>query len=338
MRKQRVTMKDIAAAAEVSIGVVSAVMSGGSEKIFFGEETRERVLDAVTRLGYRRNVQAQALRSGRTYSVGVALDDITVAFLTQVIHAIGRELAEHRYSLTLFDFPRVPASHETFEEMYAERRVDGFIVAGAAHALDDDGVRALAAFGAPVVLVERDLDHSAVPCVVVDNVEGGRLAGQHLARLGRRRPACITGPADAPMARDRLAGFRAASGDSGIRLVAGRIVEGDWTMGSGHAQMAGLLRRKPIPDAVFAGNDMMAIGALRAIHEAGLRVPEDIAVVGFDDLDVAAFNEPSLTTIRQPAVELGRHAVRLLRAVIEGKPSKPSKVLLSPELVVRQSA
>lgn len=336
---KRVTMKQVAAEVGVSIGTVSAVLNDGSDKIFFSDATRDRVLATVDRLGYTINTQARSLRLGLSRIIGVALDDLTVTFLADVIHAIARRLQQDGYSVMLLDRPASDGTAKALlQGLFAQRRVDGMVLAGSAGLLSDDDLVDLAEANVPIVLVEREAAGARIPSVHVDNESGGKLAGAHLLGRGVRRLALITGPMGGMMTQQRLAGCRMATEDQDLSWQDVRIVEGDWQLQSGYEAMRELLNARTPPDGVFAFNDAMAMGAMRAIHDHGLRMPGDIAVIGFDDIEFAKFATPTLTTVRQPARLMGKKAAELTLGLLEERAPEQLRVVLPPKLIVRESA
>lgn len=334
---QRITLAHIAAAAGVSVATVSVVLSRREGSIKVGDDTRKRVLDQARKLGYRANTTAQSLRLGRSRTVGVALDDITVPFLAEIIHAAARALRQADHGCLLIDLPPGSESRRAGLELFQSGRVDAVLLAGATSTVDDLTIRSIARQGLPVVLVERTLAAPGVTSLTIDNSLGGGLAVGHLIASGRKSLACITGPAGNAVAQERLAGARLAAQAGEVALRPNLIVAGDWSLESGSAAMAALIATGRPIDAVFAANDMMAVGALRVLRDLGRRVPGDIAVIGYDDLPLAAFVDPPLSTIRQSAAAMGREAARLILAALGQPTGEATPETLRPELVVRSS-
>jgi LacI family transcriptional regulator len=337
---ERVTMQQIAQDAGVSIGAVSAVVNQAKSTIGVGPETRKRIEASVRRLGYRVNVQARSLRIGRTLQIGAALDDITVPFLAELILHTGTILHKHSYNLMLFDVTSYKDERTSLHEISLQNRVDALLLAGSTRQISNADILSLEKRHQPVVLLERKAPHAKIRCVEVDNLLGGHLAAAHLSQQGCRRLAFIRGPKENPMSNDRLAGARAACPAPAKEIA---LATGDWSMQSGFAATRELLNQfsgQRRIDGIFAFNDMMAIGALRAIREAGLRPGMDIAVIGFDDVNHASFAEPALSTVRQPVTEMAAHAARLLLDAV-GDPDitcLDRHVVCKPELVIRASS
>ena len=338
---RRVTQAQIAAEAGVSVPTVSAVLNQRTEGIYFSDKTRDRVLATAQRLGYRANAAARQLRLGRSQVVGLAVDDLSLPFLAAVVQAAVAEFraADHDCLLvnlrpggdTLSALERCVRLHET-------NRVDAILLAGATRSMTDEDICTLMRRKIPTVLVERRLPGKKVPSVAVDNRAGGGLAMEHLLRLGRRNPAMICGPSENAMSSDRRDGARIACKNAEVSLPGERIVSGDWGFESGRIAMNQILTQTPEVDAVFAANDLMAIGAMSALRIAGRRIPEDVAVIGYDDVPLAAFSFPALSSIRQPATAMGQQAARLVLQALDQTANTEPEAVVYPELVVRASS
>jgi LacI family transcriptional regulator len=336
---RRVTQAHIAAKAGVSIGTVSAVLNGRTSGIFYSDGTRDRVLEAARRLGYRVHAVARQLRMGCSKVIGLAVDDLSLPFLAMVVQNVVSGLREAGYDCLLLDLGGCrgkDAALKHLRHMFQEGKVDAFLLAGATETLSDGDIGALMDDRVPVVLVERHVKGRPVPSVVVDNRVGGRLAAEHLLQGGRRRMALIAGPKGNAMSDDRVAGACEAARAAGAPVPPARIVRGDWGLESGRRAMEQLLGGKP--EAVFAANDMMAMGAMAAIHSAGLRIPEDVAVVGYDDVPPASFCRPTLSSIRQDPEVIGRCAVELVLFRLGCRAKQSATPPLQPALVVRESS
>lgn len=325
------TLDTVARAAGVSRATVSRVVNGSAP---VSPEVRGAVEAAIRTQGYSPNRAARSLVTRRTASVALVVNEpearvFSDPMLAGVTRAIGQALAATDLQLVLMMVPPGRLGADRLVRFLRGGPVDG-VVLMSLHG-DDPLLAALGATRLPCVLLGRPLGPITVPHVDSDSVEGGRMAAEHLLRIGRRRVATIAGPADMCAGVDRLLGYREAVGGPGL------VAHGDFSMLSGQAAMADLLQRAPDVDGVFAANDLMAAGALRALKLAGRRVPDDVAVVGYDDLDVAAVTDPPLTTVHQDVGGLARAMVASLMAQIEGAPVEES-VLLANHLVVRESA
>ncbi|MCW2502170.1 MAG: periplasmic binding protein/LacI transcriptional regulator [Actinomycetia bacterium] len=330
----RPTLEKVAARAGVSRATVSRVVNGSTR---VAPEIRDAVTQAVDELGYVPNLAARSLVTQRTDSFALVLSEPPTRvfsddpFFSGIIRGVSQELEVVDKQLVLM-LAGSPQSHDRVERYATARHVDGVLVASMHGADPLPGV--LAARGIPVVCSGRPLARNHVPYVDVDNVGGAAQAVGYLLASGRKRIATIAGPPDMNAGIDRLAGYRETLRDSNRRSI---VAVGDFTRASGERAMKQLLADDPALDAVFVASDTMALGALRALHQAGRRVPDDVAVVGFDDNDDAQYSDPPLTTIRQPIVEMGRQMVRLLLDLTAGGEAE-SPVILPTELAVRQSA
>jgi LacI family transcriptional regulator len=323
------TIRDVAERAQVSVASVSRVLNGSDA---ITETTRQRVLDAVEHLRYVPHVGARSLSTSRTDTIGVILPDLFGEFFSELIR--GMDLAARAHGKHLI----VSSSHGDTEETLAalrsmRGRVDGMIVLSphvrAANLAADVAGRT------PVVLMNGGVDETGRPSISIDNHGGAVTAVEHLIATGRRRIAHIRGAQGNLEAEVRAEGYASALVDQDPI-----IVQGDFSQASGHRAATALLALTERPDAVFAANDMMAVGALLAFQEAGVRCPEDIAVVGFDDVPIAALMRPALTTLRVNIAEMGRRGVeRLIGLARTGSGADPDTAceIVRPLLVARQS-
>jgi len=304
-----------------------------------GPETRQRILEVARRLNYYPDAAARTLASGRTRTIGFILcqsaDRVFAdAFLPEVLRGVGDAIQRCGFCVLLHSVDDVTAP-EAYIGLVREKHTDGIILSGPRS--DDCQLPQLEVEGFPLVLLGQ-LPGSGIPFVDVDNVEAASQAMSHLVRLGHRRVGMITNaPLTYTAARDRLAGYRRVLEAADIPFD-GRLVRyGDFREGSGHLAMNQLLDLSQPPTAVFVASDLVAFGALMAIRERGLRVPADVALVGFDDVRLAHYVDPPLTTVRLPAYELGYRAATLLSQFISGKPVEEQEIFLQTELIVRES-
>lgn len=324
-------MSDVAAVAGVSHQTVSRVLNGHPS---VRPETRQRVLDAIAELGYRRNTAARALVTRRTDTIGVVASGSALFGPTSTLIAVEGAARDAGLYVSVATVARWEAEgmRQVLEHFMAQG-VEGVVVI-AAH---DEAIEAVRAFDAPVPVVmvgPKDLPDERVHTVAVDQYEGARLATRHLLELGHRDVVHLRGPEDWLDARSRVRGWRDELASAGIE--AGEPVRGDWTAGRGYAVGRELVR-DGLPTAVFAANDQLALGLLRAFAEAGVSVPGDVSVVGFDDVDGSAHFFPPLTTVRQEFGELGRRCLEVLLAAIGGA-DEGAPDLIAPRLVVRASS
>ncbi len=326
----KVTIVDVAREAHVSYATVSRVLN---DEPYVKPETRERVQAAVDQMGYVANRQARSLRTGRSQMLGLLVRDLGTSYIGGVIAGIDAEIGETGYELLLFT-----THHRAREPQYVATFVGGMA----------DGLllvlpRNIEAYSEllnrqrfPHVLI--DYEGSAMgPAISCNNRQGAYDGTSYLFGLGHRRIGFITGNLEMDSARSRLLGYRQALSDHGIAEEAGLVVEGDYQQPGGYAGAQALLSLPRPPSAVFASNDVMAFGAMEAIRDAGLRIPFDISVLGFDDTQQAATVSPALTTIHQPLHEMGQQAVQMLLTYIED-PERPFEYReLATSLTVRNS-
>jgi DNA-binding LacI/PurR family transcriptional regulator len=330
---QRPTLEEVARRAGVSRATVSRVVNGSTT---VAGPIQEAVRRAVAELGYVPNLAARSLVTHRTDSVALVLPEAATRVFSddqvfpRIIQGVSRELEAADKQLVLM-LAGSPAGHARVRRYTTGGHVDGVLFASLHGA--DPLPGALAALGIPVVCSGRPLGGEPVPYVDVDHARGVSRAVGHLIDSGRRRIATIAGPQDMVAGIERLTGYRDTVAAAGLPELVGY---GDFTRESGAAAMRDLLDRHPDLDAVFAASDLMAHAALRTLREAGRRVPRDVAVIGFDDIESTAYTDPPLTTVRQPIEEIGRAMTRLLLRLAAGEAIEPT-VLLPTDLVVRES-
>ena len=333
------TSKDVAKKAGVSRTTVSFVLNK-VEGVKISKKTRMRVLQAAYKLGYVPDAAAQSLASGRSKTIGLILTRsprqiASDTFLTQVLYGLINEVRLHDMRL-LLEFVEDSHPRETYLDLVGSKRIDGIIFSGPR--FDDKALQALLEYGFPTVLMGK-LPDSAFHFVDIDNRAAARKAVTHLFNLGRTSIACITNANQSYTAAvERLQGYQEALEQFGLPYNADLVRYGDFDPESGYAQMSSLLKNGHHPEAVFVASDVVAIGAMAAIRERNIRIPEDIALVGFDDVPLARFLDPPLTTIRLPAAEMARLASKLVIQLIQGKQPENSQILLETELIVRESS
>jgi len=331
------TLEQVGRLAGVSRSTVSRVVNGDPH---VRDQVRERVWQVIRDTGYQPDAAARSLVTGRTGIIGVLIPEaVTKLFLDPffplLLVGITATCNRHRYQLMLSLFNGPVDPDELYRRIVGGGHLDGVLVASAP--MDDPFLSKLLQDGTPFVLVGRHPDER-VHCIDVDNVGGARMAVEHLIRLGHRRIAMITGPMVMAHAQDRLEGYRQALAAHRLPLDEALIAEGDYTEPSGSIGVQQLL--PAAPTAIFCGSDVMAVGALKALREAGQRVPADVALVGFDDVHIAAAVEPPLTTVRQPIEALGSMAADLLLNLLANPPQARNaapRIVLPTQLVVRGS-
>jgi DNA-binding LacI/PurR family transcriptional regulator len=332
--RDRPTLESVAMRAGVSRATASRVVNGSTT---VAAHIREAVQRAIADLGYVPNHAARSLVTQRTNSIALVLTESASRvfsddpFFPTIVQGVSQELDAVGMQLVLMMVNSGP-SHDRVEQYALGGHVDGVMVSSMHGADPLPGT--LARMGIPVVVNGRPMGRSPVPYVDVANEGGARLAVRRLLEAGRQRIATIAGPQDMVGGIDRLNGYRTELRDSDRRSI---VAVGDFTRESGTAGMRQLLADDPTLDAVFIASDLMAEGALRALRHAGRRVPDDVAVIGFDDNEIARYTEPPLTTVRQPVVDIGRTMARQLLRLAGGEQVEPA-VVLPTELVVRESA
>ena len=313
------TIKDVALHAKVSVATVSHVVN---DTRFVSEATRLRVQQAIEELRYVPSALARSLKSNRTHTVGMMIPTCYDA----------------GFNVILCNSDDDPLKQSTYVRLLSEKQVDGLIVLSSGS--DVELLDTLRTATMPQVVVDREIDELAADLVEVNHEAGGFLATQHLLQLGHRRIACIAGPQTLSSARQRVQGYRRALHEAGLTADDKLLRCTDFTSAGGHAAMCSLLDITPSsdrPSAVFASNDLMAIGAICAAAAKGLSIPKDLSVIGFDDIALAAFSNPPLSSIAQPKHQTGELAAQLLLQRIAQPDRELQRAILQPSLLVRQS-
>jgi LacI family transcriptional regulator len=330
-RRRRPTIYDVARLAGVSTATVSRALNDTGQ---VAEAKRIAIDAAVEQLGYRPNTIARSLVTRSTQTIALLLPEITNPFYAELVTGIQQLTLERDYTMLLCTTDFDPEQEERYLRLLRAKHVDGALVDGLV--LPPERIARFVEDGFPIVCLDRDVNSPAVPLVQVDNRMGARMATEHLLALGHKRIAHIMG-APARISEERLLGYQGALSQAGVAPDSSLVALGNFTESGGHDAMQALLTAETGLTAVFAANDLSAIGAMNAIVASGRSVPADISIVGFDDLRLAQYTSPPLTTIRQPAGEIARHSTELLLGMIAGR--KPHKLhhLFTPELVVRSS-
>jgi LacI family transcriptional regulator len=327
-------IEQIAKLSGVSRSTVSRVLNADPN---VKETTRSRVMEVIERVNYRPNVVARRLASGRTHVLGLVIPTAVSSLFTDpyfpgLIQGVSSACNAREYSVMLW-LAEPEQERRTIGQIANNGLLDGVIIASSL--MDDPLQQTLIQIGMPFILIGRHIADPNVSYVDVDNLNSAREAVAYLIRLGRRRVATITGPANMIAGADRRAGYEAAMRDRGMAPDLNLIAEGDFTEVGGYMAAQRLLPHQP--DAIFAASDSMAVGALRALREAGRRVPDDVALVGFDDMPFTARTDPPLTTVRQPIQRTGQLAAETLMDMIDERSSRPRRIILPTELVIRAS-
>jgi len=327
------TMKDVARLAGVSTSTVSHVIN---KNRFVSEAIADKVNAAVEQLNYAPSALARSLKLNQTRTLGMLLTASSNPFYSEVVRGVERSCYERGYSLILCntdgDAERMNRSLETL----LQKRVDGLLLMCTEnHRPSKDAISRYPSL--PIVMMDWSPFDGANDVIQDNALLGGEMATEYLIRQGYHKIACITGPLDKTTAQERLNGYRQAMNNAGLEILPGYEVSGDFEFEGGVPAMEKLLALPEPPHAVFASNDAMAVGAYQALYQRGLRVPDDVAVIGYDDIQLAQYMMPPLTTIHQPKDSLGELAVDALLHRLQDPEAEPQILVLTPELVVRQS-
>ena len=345
-RYKRVTSHDVAREAGVSITTVSFVLNNvESGKI--SEDTKRRVLDAVRKLNYVPDFFAKGLKTGRSNTLGIIVPSITNPFFASIVQGAGDSARQEGYNLIVTSTYRERLTEAACVDFLLERQVDAILVPAT---MDPSLIEKLKKVETGIVVYNGELDQLDVSCVTTDNFRGGWLVSKHLIELGHHQIAFLSPPLSNPVRESRFAGFQRGLLDGGFRLspdyvmisdFEGELPDVNYDYSTGYNLASDLFKRTSgkYPIAIFAFNDMLALGVIRAAADAGLRIPEDISLVGYDDIFVAALVHPGLTTIHQPKYHLGASAARLAIEHLdeEHRDRSGQRVVFQPQLRVRNS-
>lgn len=327
-----VTLHELAKAAGVSASTVSRALNTTDHPV--NDSTRRRILTLANQLGYRPNMVARGLKTDRTFTVGIIVDNIVSPFSPVIIRGIQDHLKVHNFFSVIINADWDPEAETEAIHQLIGRSIDGIIfveswLRGSNPTLDLENK--------PYVFVHRLFNTAYGNSVLVDERYGARLAVEHLVKLGHRRIAYVGGPQGWNASTDRLAGYRAVLQELGIEFNPALVEEGNWEVQSGYPAAKKFLSLAQRPTAIFAANDLMALGAIYAIQEEGLRVPEDVAVVGYDDREIASISRPTLTTVTLPCYEMGQASAQLLLTLLENQAGPPEPLRVRGKLIVRES-
>lgn len=327
-------MRDVAERAGVSTTTVSHVIN---KTRFVGEATRQRVLQAMEELGYQPNALARSLRRNQTFSIAVIVPDSADPFFTEVIRGIEDVSFEQEYTITLCNSDGDLNKERQYTDLLTRKRVDG-ILFFAANNQSREHIRILQKRRFPLVVVDRLVPEIEADTISIDNRMGGWMATQHLLDLGHRRIGCICGPTNILLSEDRLSGYRMALSEHNLSADENWIkIAGGYQYQAGYEAAQALLSLQIPPTAIFAFNDILAVGAINAATKMGMQVPDQLSVIGFDNLRLAPYTNPALTTIVQPKYEMGAAAMRMLLERIQNPELGPRTQVLEVALLVRES-
>ena len=325
-------IRQVANMAGVSVATVSRALQQ-PERV--SPKTRNKVMLAVNEVGYKPNLMAVKFRSGKTHNLVALVPTVANVFFARVISGMQIAAAERGYSILLANTLGDASIEANYAKMVQTSQADGLIQLRAHNPFDESINKPNELL--PMVNVCEVMHDINCPVVTLDNRAAAKAMTMHLIAQGHRRIALIKGPQSSPLTRDRLAGYRDALTEAGLKFDESLLYPGDFTLQSGHDAATKIISSEHRPTAVFCENDETAIGAMQCFKQAGLNIPRDVSIAGFDDISFSAFCDPPLTTIAQPAEEFGQSAVSLLIDLLEGKITKAPKVIMPFELVVRAS-
>ena len=328
------TIKDVAEAAGVSITTVSHVINGTRR---VSAELTQRVLKAMDELDYRPNILARSLRLGQTKTLGLIIPDISNLFFAEIARAIEDAGYRYGYNVILCNSDGDTEKQRTYIRLLVDKQIDGILFISSGESAED--LYYLHEEAIEVVIVDRDVKDIGVDVILLDNEEAGYQATHYLTEQGHRRIGCITGPSGLTPSAQRVDGYFRALHEAGIRKDPAYVLGGGFNLEGGEEAIKTLLKRDPPPTAVFACNDMMAIGVVRGARTMGIQIPEDLSIVGFDDINLASAMYPALTTMAQPIAEMGHIATELLvrRIQDQAEHEDRQRIILDAKLVVRDS-
>ncbi len=335
------TIRDVARLAGVSIATVSHVIN---ETRYVSDELVCRVNKAMEELDYSPNLLASSLRGGETKTIGLIIPDISNQFFAEISRKIEDNGLAHGYSLIICNTDDDPEKEKQYIDVLLSKQVDGFIFISAGD--ETDSLMKPISKGIPIVVADRYIENPNVNTVIVDNFDGGYQATKHLIDLGHKRIGFISGSSTVSPSSDRLEGYKKALIDSNLSVDPSIVVHGDYRYQGGVDAMQKLLSAAPDLTAVFSCNDMMALGAIRTVYNFSLKIPEDISIIGFDDIPLAKSSYPALTTMAQPTEEMASHIIKLFVDMIDFFGSKKrskkgdfcyQKVVLKTRLIERDS-
>ncbi len=329
----KVTIVEVAKKAEVSLGTVSRVINNDSH---VAPETRERVSAVIQDLGYVANRQARGLKGMKTNVIGVLVPDLATSYIGEILHGIDAELALHEYELMLFTTHRTATKEASYVANMVQGMVDGILLVLPRSLADYTGT--LTEHNFPFVLIDHQGTGKPCPAVGATNWQGGYNATEYLIKLGHKRIGFITGSMDLGCSQDRLKGYRSALRTHHIAEDETLIYEGDFAQPDGYTGASALLDLPLPPTAIFASNDVMAMGVMDAVRNRNLRIPDDVSVVGFDNINQSAMVYPPLTTVQQPLEQMGRVATQMLLGILKSPKNDVGRIELPTELIVRSSS
>jgi len=332
----RPTIKDVAKKAGVSIATVSRIVNDASEH--YNEKTKKRIVQIIEKLNYQPNAVARSLRRRKTCTIGFVVPGLQ-PFFAEVLEGVQSVAREKGYSIVLCNTDYDPKQEEAYVANLLEGRVDGVIFTSGV--MQDEHILRLKEEGIPIVLIEKFMQSSDIPAVVIDNLSAAKKGVKHLLSLGHRKIGYISAPLELVPLRERFEGYKRAllesqvPYDSSVVYIEKTIKKED--LRSGYKIMKKILQQGNFPRAFFIVSDTLAIGAIKAIKDFGMKVPDDIAIVGFDDIDIASFSDPPLTTMVQPKHQMGVKGMEMLIKAMSGVKLRKKEIRMDVEIAVRGS-
>jgi len=334
VKKRNITMQDVANEVGISAATVSHVIN---QSRYVSEDLKRKVQAAIEELGYQPNGVARSLRAQKTSSIGLIIPNNANPFYAEVVRGVEKVAYQQGYSVILCNSDRDIEREVRYTELLLHRRVDGILFVGAWVGDQLEHLEKAVKRGLPIVAVDRNVAGLPISTIMADNEHGGKLATQYLLDQGHRRIACIGGsPQRTPNAR-RVAGYFQALAGKGIRPDESVVKRANFTFEGGYAAANELLTQNANISAIFASNDLMAIGTMRSALDQGLRVPDDVSIIGFDNIQVTEYTNPPLTTVDHAMVEMGEKAAEILLDLCNSGEIFVSHELIVPKLVIRKS-
>lgn len=326
------TIRDVAKLAEVSVSTVSRVLNKNG---YVNKETEQKVLQAIELLQYEPNAVARGLAGKKTRTMALILPDITNPFFPELARAVEDVARTYGYTVILCNSDDQGEKEKSYIEVLKKKYIDGIIIAS--NTISEDDLKRMKVKDMPLVVLDRAPSNLACSVVCSKNVEGAKMAVRHLLQAGCKKIGHIYGPQDLITAKERLLGYEGSVKEFDW-FTPSLMIPGFFDMDGGKQAVADLLARHPDVDGIFVGNDVMAVGVLKALHRMGIRVPDQIALCGFDGISITRMTEPELSTIAQPIYDMGALATRILIKKIEGLPVEDRIYELDVNLVVRDSS
>jgi len=327
-----VTLHELAKAANCSVSTVSRALTDSDHRV--NEVTKKRILNLADQLGYHPNITARGLKTDRTFTIGLVVYNIASPFTPILIRGIQEHLKQNNYYSIIISTDWDPELESAAVHQLISRSIDGIIFV---ESWRDESNKTLDLANKPYVFVYRLFNGTYANSVLLDDRYGACLAVEHLVNLGHRRIALINGPHDWNSSIERLAGYRDVLEQYGISFDPTLVAEGTWEVQSGYPAVNKFLELPDRPTAIFAANDLMALGAIYAIQDAGLSVPEDMAVVGYDDREIASLSKPTITTVCPPSFEMGKLAAQLILDRLENRNEMQDPIRVQGKLIIRES-